>query len=219
MSYYRHRYNRRRNASPNIFDMLAEIIVGLGIILGKFIFWIFKKIFYNRNKIKGLFKLNEKSVDTPEANIQIHSNTSQTYEPERVVKTPPKYSLKESQITEAEKNFLETLKQVVGDSYRIEPQVQLSSIIRPTDSNGRYTNYTDFNRIKAKSIDFVLFDDKNKPYLAIELDDRSHFRWDRIKRDQFVNDLMDEVGLRIVHIPFSYSYDIEGLKRQIFVRK
>ncbi|OGS11580.1 MAG: hypothetical protein A2386_03920 [Elusimicrobia bacterium RIFOXYB1_FULL_48_9] len=62
----------------------------------------------------------------------------------------------------------------------------------------------------------VLFDDRNKPALAIELDDRSHFRWDRMKRDQFVDDLMDEVGLRIIHIRASYSYDIDKIKRQIF---
>lgn len=221
MSYYRNSYRRRyyrsKNTGPNIFDMLAEIIIGLSIIFGKLIFWLFKKIFYNRNNIKGLFKLSEKSANTPEADIQIHTNTDQALEPEKIFKTAPKYSLKGSQITEAEKDFLETLKQAVGSSYRIEPQVQLSSIMRPTDSNGRYTNYTDFNRIKAKSIDFVLFDDKNKPCLAIELDDRSHFRWDRMKRDQFVNDLMDEVGLRIIHVPFSYSYDMEKLKRQIFV--
>jgi hypothetical protein len=216
MSYYRRRYYKSKNKGPDLFDMLAEIIIGLGIILGKLIFWLFKKIFNNRGKIKGLFKLNEKPVDPSEADIQIHTNVDQTLEPERIAKATPKYSLKESQITEAEKDFLEILKQVVGNDYRIEPQVQLSSIVRPTDSNGCYTNYTDFNRIKAKSIDFVLFDDKNKPYLAIDLDDRSHFRWDRMKRDQFVNDLMDEVGLRIIHVPFSYSYNPDRLKRQIF---
>jgi hypothetical protein len=220
MSYYRKSYRRRyyrsKNTGPNIFDMLAEIIIGLSIIFGKFIFWLFKKIFYNKNKMKGLFKLNEKSPSSPEADIQIHTNVDQAPEPERIVKASPKYSLKESQITEAEKDFLETLKEAVGNSYRIEPQVQLSSIVKPTDSSGRYTNYTDFNRIKAKSIDFVLFDANNKPHLAIELDDRSHFRWDRMKRDQFVNDLMTEVGLRIIHVPFSYSYDAEELRRQIF---
>jgi hypothetical protein len=212
MSYYRQRYYRRKSRGPDLFDMLAEIIFFLGVIFGKFIFWIFKKIFYNRNKVKGLFKLSDK-VDSNQESIQIHTNTEPILEIEKVA---PKYSLKESQITEAEKDFLETLKEVVGSSYRIEPQVQLSSIIRPTDSNGRYTNYTDFNRIKAKSIDFVLFDDRNKPYLAIELDDRSHFRWDRMKRDQFVNDLMNEVGLRIVHMPVSSSYDANELKQKIF---
>lgn len=216
MAYYRRHYYRKRNTGPDLFDMLAEIIFFLGVIFGKFIFWLFKKLFYNRGKIKGLFKLNDRPAEVSEANTEIHSEAAPATEPEKIVKVAPKYSLKESQITEAEKDFLETLKQAVGNSYRIEPQVQLSSIVRPTDSDGRYTNYTDFNRIKAKSIDFVLFDERNKPCLAVELDDRSHFRWDRMKRDQFVNDLMEEVGLRIIHVPFSYSYDVEKLRRQIF---
>ncbi len=225
MSYYRRRYYRSKNNGLNIFDMLAEIIFGFGIILGKLIFWLFKKIFYNRNKIKGLFKLSDKPIESSEEDIRIQDKlnkiaqspyTGNEQEQELPKENIRKYALKESQITETEKDFLETLKQAVGDSYRIEPQVQLSSIVRPTDSNGRYTNYTDFNKIKAKSIDFVLFDDRNKPALAIELDDRSHFRWDRMKRDQFVDDLMDEVGLRIIHIRASYSYDIDKIKRQIF---
>lgn len=224
MSYYKPYYKKkyyRKNYSPNIFDMLADIIVALGTLFGMFIFWLFKKIFDNRNKIKGLFKLNETPLNTPEINIQTQNNVDQISEFENELpvqeKVNKKYTLKESQVTEAERDFLEILKHVIGDRYRIEPQVQLSSIVRPIDSNSHYTNYTDFNKIKAKSIDFVLFDNINKPYLVIELDDRSHFRLDRIKRDQFVNDLMNEVGLRIIHIKTSYSYDIEKLRKQIFI--
>ncbi|MFA6405437.1 MAG: DUF2726 domain-containing protein [Candidatus Paceibacterota bacterium] len=204
--------------------MLADIIFFLGVIFGKFIFWIFKKIFSNKNKTKGLFKLNAEPTENSEEDVQIQEKLNKFVqspyaknEQESPKENARKYSLKESQITEAEKCFFEILKEVVGNNYRIEPQVQLSSIVRPIDSNNRYTNYTDFNRIKAKSIDFVLFDDKNKPWLAIELDDRSHFKWERMRRDQFVNDLMTEVGLRIIHVPFSYSYDSEKLRKQIFV--
>lgn len=222
--YYRRRYYKNKSKGPDLFDMLAEIIFFLGIIFGKFIFWLFKKIFSNKNKTKGLFRLNAESTENLEEDMRVQDklnkfaqspyDTNEQELPKEIVR---KYSLKESQITEAEKDFFEILKEAVGNNYRIEPQVQLSSIVKPTDSSSSYINYTDFNRIKAKSIDFVLFDEKNKPWLAIELDDRSHFRWERMKRDQFVNDLMDEVGLRILHIPFSYSYDTEKLRRQIFV--
>lgn len=227
MSYYKKSYYRRRyykSKGPDLFDMLAEIIFFLGIIFGKFIFWIFKKIFSNKNKTKGLFKLNAEPTENSEEDARIQDKLNKFVqspyvknEEELSKENVRKYSLKESQITEAEKYFFEILKEVVGNNYRIEPQVQLSSIVKPIDSNNRYTNYTDFNRIKAKSVDFVLFDDKNKPWLAIELDDRSHFKWERMRRDQFVNDLMTEVGLRIIHVPFSYSYDSEKLRKQIFI--
>jgi hypothetical protein len=221
--YYRRRYYKSKNNEPNIIEMLVDIIFGLSVILGKFIFWLFKKIFNNKNETKGLFKLNAEPITNLEEDARIQDKLNKmaqspytAREQELPKEKVAKYSLKESQITEAETIFLEVLKEAVGSSYRIEPQVQLSSIVKPTDSNGHYTNYTDFNKIKAKSIDFVLFDDRNKPYLAIELDDRSHFRWDRIKRDQFVNDLMKEVGLRIIHVPFSYSYDVGGVKETNF---
>lgn len=222
--YYRRRYYKNRSKGPDLFDMLADIIFFLGIIFGKFIFWLFKKIFSNKSKTKGLFKLNAEPTENSEEDTRIQDKLNKFVqspyaenEQELSKETVKKYSLKESQITEAEKDFFEILKEAVGNNYRVEPQVQLSSIVRPIDSNNRYTNYTDFNKIKAKSIDFVLFDEKNRPYLAIELDDRSHFRWERMKRDQFVNDLMAEVGLRIIHVPFAYSYDSEKLRKQIFV--
>jgi hypothetical protein len=122
------------------------------------------------------------------------------------------YRLRDCLITQAEKNFLEVLKESVGDKYYIELQVQISRIVEPTNSN-----YSDFNRIKAKSIDFVLYDKNYKPFLAIELDDSSHLKADRIDRDNFVDGVMNSVGLRIIHVPVSYHYDIEKLRNQIFI--
>ncbi len=137
--------------------------------------------------------------------------TSSTFIPEE-----SRYKLNNGLVTPTEEKFMKVLEEVVGDRYRIVPQVQLSRIMKPVDSNKNFTNYKDFNLIKAKSIDFVLYDKDLKPHLAIELDDRSHRRYDRIKRDEFVNKVMEEVGLRIIHIPVSYNYDSEWLKMEIF---
>jgi hypothetical protein len=133
------------------------------------------------------------------------------------VKEESRYRLNNGLVTPTEEKFLKVLEGVVGDRYRIVPQVQLSRIMKPVDSNNRFTNYKDFNLIKAKSIDFVLYDkDLIKPHVAIELDDRSHGRYDRIKRDEFVNKIMEEVGLKLIRIPVSYNYDLEWLRREIF---
>lgn len=228
--YYRRRYYRSKNNEPEglemIFEVIFLLIVALGRLLGTLFFKIFKVIFDNRNKIKGLFKINNEPQIFPEAGVVVNNVglNEQTEEESKLLKSDTKisnnkidkYRLKESQITQSEENFLEVLRKVVGDRYRIEPQVQLSSIVVPTDSSANYTNYHDFNKIKAKSIDFVLFDDRHRPHIAIELDDRTHFRWNRMKRDEFVNDLMREVGLRLVRIPASYSYDPSDLERKIF---
>ncbi|MGB9236823.1 MAG: DUF2726 domain-containing protein [Terriglobales bacterium] len=50
----------------------------------------------------------------------------------------------------------------------------------------------------------------------IVLDDRSHLRWDRMKRDAFVDEIMKSVGLRILHVPAAYSYDADALRGEIF---
>lgn len=105
---------------------------------------------------------------------------------------------------------------MVGDSYRIVPQVPLSGIVKPKDSNSHYTNYHDFNKISAKKIDFVLYNKETwAPVLAIELDDRSHLKWKRTQRDMFVNELMEGVGLSILHIRTSYVYDHKELRQEI----
>lgn len=127
-----------------------------------------------------------------------------------------RYNLNKSLVTEAEQEFLKVLEEVVGDSYRIVPQVPLSGIVKPKDSNSHYTNYHDFNKISAKKIDFVLYNKETwAPVLAIELDDRSHLKWKRTQRDMFVNELMEGVGLSILHIRTSYVYDHKELRQEI----
>jgi len=128
----------------------------------------------------------------------------------------PRYKLKKSLLTNTEKKFLEVLSPLVGEEYHLMLQVQLSGIVEPIHSSFRYTNYPDFNRIKAKSIDFVLYDLNYEPIVAIELDDPSHTRPDRVLRDEFVDSTMRQVGLPLVRIPAAYSYNQEEIKRLIF---
>jgi hypothetical protein len=209
--YKKYRKYRSYDNQPSPFEMLVEGIVE---IIAWLIYFLAKLIFKLIQKIlrafvgdrKGFFKVNDVSP--------------QAYVPETPVVTSDnvykRYCLRQSLITPAEKGFLNVLEQVVGDRYVIESQVQLSRIVTPLDSSKNFTNYRDFNQIKAKSIDFVLYNKDYRPYLCIELDDRSHLQWGRIKRDMFVDEVMKDVGLRIIHIRVAYSYDLENLKRQIF---
>jgi len=130
--------------------------------------------------------------------------------------TESRYFLKHSLLTPTEKEFLKVLEQVVGNHYRIEAQVPLSAIVKPIDSNARYTNYGDFNKIRAKSIDYVLYDKDYVPCLAIELDDYTHLQSNRIERDHFIDEVMRGVGLRIMHVPVAYIYDQDFLRNIIF---
>jgi len=58
-----------------------------------------------------------------------------------------------------------------------------------------------FNRISAKHVDFLLchgFD--LKPVFAIELDDSSHDKADRIERDEFVDLVYHVIELDVIHL-------------------
>ncbi len=210
---YKRRYYRRKEEAPIdvLFDMVLEILIILSKFIGEILFQIFKFVFDRRSKIKGIFKLNNTIVipegapiaeSIPVAN-QIKQNLENFSE--------KKYSLKNSQITASESNFLAVLQEVVGNEFIISTQVPISSIVSVNSKD-----YVYFNKIKAKTIDYVLFTKDRRPYLAIELDDRSHFRWDRRRRDEFVNNLMDEVGLRLLRVKASYSYNPDYIRKQIF---
>lgn len=207
---------RNYNKNPNIIEMLVTIFIALVFLLGKLFFKLVRYLFWEGVEIsKGLYRIKDKS-NIPRIEPELPQNTlvakveDNPISTNKVV-TDKRYGLKESLLTPSEKNFLCVLEQIVGDRYIIEKQVQLSRIISTVETN----NYGDFNRIKAKSIDFVLFNKDYSPYLCIELDDLSHMKWNRQKRDAFVDGIMKDVGLRIIHVRASYSYDLEKLKKQI----
>lgn len=220
MARYKKRHKYYYQSGPNILDMLFEIIVALVFIIGKLLFKLIRYLFWGGvENSKGLYRINS-TPTTPKIEPELPQDTQVAKAEDNSVSTnkvtPNKrYGLKDSLLTPSEKNFLGVLEQIVGDRYIIEKQVQLSRIISAIETN----NYSDFNRIKAKSIDFVLFNKDYSPYLCIELDDLSHMRWDRQKRDAFVNQIMKDVGLQIIHISASYSYDLDRLSKQIFYEK
>lgn len=202
------KYYRSKRQSPldTFLDELFDFIVFIVVKLFRYC-W---KLIKNTRGIRPNLKLNIEAPSVSNMNNSLADDN-------KVNASESRYVLKESLVTNAEKEFLKVLETIVGNSYRIESQVPLSGIVKPIDSNDHWTNYRDFNPIKSKSIDFVLYDKDYRPYLAIELDDRSHSRWDRIKRDQIVNEIMKSVGLRIIHVPVSYNYDFQNLKKMIFM--
>ena len=77
------------------------------------------------------------------------------------------------------------------------------------------TNYKDFNKIKSKSIDFVITNKELKILLCIELDDKTHNQQKRIERDKLLDDIFKKSNQKIVHIKTQNYYNIEELEQQI----
>lgn len=89
--------------------------------------------------------------------------------------------------TPAERSFLGVLDQAVAGRYRVFGKVRLADVIDVARTRDRSARQTAFNRISSKHFDFVLCDPSDLSVVcAIELDDRSHGKAARGKRDRFL---------------------------------
>lgn len=120
-----------------------------------------------------------------------------------------KYVKKDYLLTQTELKFYKLLKQITDElNLTLCPQVSLYQIVNSK-------NYKDFNRIQNKCIDFVITEPNLKIKLCIELDDYTHTRDKRIKRDEFINKLFDDLGIKLIRISVQNYYNLEELKNKI----
>lgn len=90
-------------------------------------------------------------------------------------------------------------------------QVSLYSILRPIKKNSKF-----FNKIRSKSIDFVLIEENSsKIVLCIELDDKTHNYKSRISRDNFINELFKDLNIKLLRIKSNKLYDKLQIKNII----
>ena len=118
--------------------------------------------------------------------------------------------------TKAERSFLGVLDQVAGDECRVMGMVRLADLIvvrRGLDQSARQVAR---NKIQSKHIDFVLCDkDTLVPVCCIELDDRSHQRPDRMKRDRFVERALEAAALPLARFEAKRAYSVSEIQTGI----
>ena len=125
------------------------------------------------------------------------------------------YFAREFLLTKAESKFYKVLKAVAKNKYDVTCKVRLADIINCSELNWR-RGYG--GQIACKHIDFVLFDSySSRILLAIELDDRSHDKPARQKRDKFVNKAMKKADVVLLRIPVEWGYDMGKLDKEIKV--
>lgn len=81
--------------------------------------------------------------------------------------------------------------------YTVFTKVRLLDLLEPVKGNPKYKTY--FYKVQSKHVDFVLCDEKLVARYIIELDDSSHDRSDRKERDNFVDEVVESVGYKIIH--------------------
>ncbi len=116
------------------------------------------------------------------------------------------YALRDDFLSPAEASFFHVLRAAVAADYLIFPKVRLADLVFPPRQEGQFGAW---QRINRKHIDFVLCAPRTlRPLVALELDDRSHRRPDRLERDAFVDRVFADAGLPLVHVPARRSYDM-----------
>ena len=114
-------------------------------------------------------------------------------------------------LTKTELAFFRQLQEHADEnSLLIFPKVRLADIIKPDERQKRWQ--AAFNKIKSKHVDFILCDKTTLDIkYIIELDDKSHERPDRKERDDFVDAIMAQCKLKIIHIKTANEYDFSML--------
>jgi len=121
------------------------------------------------------------------------------------------YKAKSSLMTNTEGAVFRKIERAVSERYYIFPQVHLSAILDHR-IEGQEWKYA-FSHINGKSVDYVLCDKETlRPAYAIELDDYTHNRKDRQKRDREVERIFQGAGVPLVR--FS---DMRGLSPQTII--
>lgn len=119
------------------------------------------------------------------------------------------YEKKEYLLTPTELKFYKLLKTITDElNYTLFTQIALYEIVN-------CKNYKNFNKIKSKSIDFVITEKNCKIKLCIELDDKTHNTNKRIERDTFINDMFKELNIKLLRVPVQNFYNMEELKQKI----
>ncbi len=123
------------------------------------------------------------------------------------------YVLRKPFLSDAERDFLPALEAAVAQisegKGRVYVQVQLSRLI--CVETGAHERQRWHNRIDRKSVDFVVTDSLLVPRIAVELDDRSHEREDRVRRDGFAERALADAGVRLVRVRVRGGYDVGEL--------
>lgn len=119
--------------------------------------------------------------------------------------------------TPTERRFHARLEEAVaGQCYRILGKVRLADLINVIPGQDRHTWGRAFNRIKAKHIDFVLCRrDDLSVVCAVELDDRTHERPDRVDRDVFVDKALAAAGIPLVRVEVRRDYEVSILRGEL----
>ena len=116
----------------------------------------------------------------------------------------------------AERAFFSVLNQAAGEDWRVFAKVRIADVLTPAKGLNRSRWQSAFNAISAKHFDFVLCDPADvATKLAVELDDNSHDRPSRRRRDRLVEAACASAGLPLLRVKVARTYAVAEIRTQI----
>lgn len=121
------------------------------------------------------------------------------------------YALQRALLTSRERSFYYALKKATNDEWIICPQVRLADVFFSTNKDFQW-----LAKIASKHVDFLLCEPETfRPVVGIELDDTSHRRPERIKRDAFVEQVFAVAKLPLIRVPVQRNYEVNALRERL----
>jgi len=129
---------------------------------------------------------------------------------------PATYEAIPELLSPAERSFYGVLQQAAAKEFQIFAKVRLADIVRPVPGPSRSGWQSAFNRITGKHVDFVLCDPLTLGVvLAVELDDKSHRRFERGFRDSLVDGALCDAKIPVLRVAARQSYSPAQIREQI----
>ncbi len=123
------------------------------------------------------------------------------------------YRQRDDFLSAAEHSFWSVLLAAVDGQAVLLTKVRVADILYVPKCEGWQSHQ---NRIHAKHVDFVLCEQATmRPLAAIELDDSSHARAERIDRDKFLDAAFEAAGLPLLRFRVQRSYDPRAIAQEL----
>ncbi|MCD9502149.1 DUF2726 domain-containing protein [Photobacterium phosphoreum] len=134
--------------------------------------------------------------------------------------TEPEYQYKkiDSLVTTTELKFYKALVQATPSEYVVCPKVRIADVldVGVTRKGNRKLWHRHFLKISQKHFDFVICNVSDMSFVcAVELNDASHNRKDRVERDEFVRMACESADVTLHEVLPKQNYDIEELTSMI----
>lgn len=128
------------------------------------------------------------------------------------------YQSRNTLVTNSELAFYRALTVSVKNRHLIFSKVRIADVLSPKKGEYDKSNWRRaFNQIACKHYDFVLCDPETLDiHMVIELDDSSHERSDRKKRDVFVDAATASAGITFKRFKVQKCYDYFELENELY---